>query len=442
MHGLTAIFLLIASLSGAADLPRMLAIQGKLVDPAGVPRDGSFSVTFSLYDDPAGAAGSVVPLYTEAQTLAVNNGAFSAILGAVTPLSPDLFSGASAYLGITVGGDAEMTPLQRLAMSPYAFSSVQLVQGSDIRVNAGAAYSTFTAAGNWRAPAGVGAATASLSGGLTASSGTFLAAGAGQFSVQASSGVSMLAGTLRLADGGLDAAGTGITAGTATFTATGGGLYGLVSSSGVQVLAGTVRARGRNGLQADFGVAAATWEVRGFVENEGASQPPLSPSGTGRLDFDSTANQYQASENGGAYARLLASSNSQNLWDTDSVSAVNGQGRNLPAALTELDAAVEGTRVTVNCDALGSRIALRYNIYSVSTRSLNLTLSVCDTSNTANVLATVTVAVSAAGNYIDETPYSLKPSWCAGSKEVAVYTSGGNGSFDYIFKRVALIWKP
>ena len=29
-----------------------------------------------------------------------------------------------------------------------------------------------------------------------------------------------------------------------------------------------------------------------------------------------------------------------------------------------------------------------------------------------------------------------------GVKQVAVYTSGGNGGADYIFKRVDLIWKP
>lgn len=444
MNGLTVMLLLVSSFSTAAPLPRQIGVHGKLVDHSGAPRDGSFDLTFNIYDDPAGAAGAAAPLYTETQTVAVTNGVFSADLGAVNALTPGLFSGASAYLGITVAGDDEMTPLQQLDMSAYAFTAEQLVQRSDIRVNPGAAYSTFTAAGNWKAAAGLRAADAAVAGGVTASSATFAATGSGQYSLEASTGIKVLRGTLVLSpsSGGLDASGTGLRADTGTFTATGGDVYGLEISSGLDVQAGTVRVRDENGLDSDYGVHASTLAVAEFVENEPAPEPPPAPAGTGRLFYDQAENRYEVSEDGGAYARLTAPSDSQNLWDTDSVAAVNNQGRNLPTALTELDAAVKGSRVVIDCDAIGGQVAMRYNLYSVSTRARTIGISVLDTSNTSNVLASASVAVNAAGTYTDETAYADKPAWCTGSKEVAVYTDGGNGTLDYIFKRVALIWKP
>ncbi|MDE2489487.1 MAG: hypothetical protein KGM24_01480 [Elusimicrobia bacterium] len=253
-----ALLAVLAASAGAAGLPLQINIQGKLLDPStGAPRSGSYSVTFNLYGVPTGGAS----LYTESQTITVSNGVFSTRLGQNATLSPDLFAGASQYLGITVPPDGEMTPRQLLVMSPYAFTSAQLVSAADIRVNAGTAYSTFTAAGNWQLPAGLVASTASFSGALTASSGTFTATGASQYSLAASSGALMSAGTLKLAaaSAGLDATGTGLVASTGSFTATGASQYSLTTSSGISVLAGTVRIAGSGGLVADSTVAAADY---------------------------------------------------------------------------------------------------------------------------------------------------------------------------------------
>lgn len=439
-----AIFLALSA--QALTLPLRINIQGKLTDSSGAPLNGPQSATFKLYSSPVGTAGGAPVLFTESQTLQVDNGVFSTHLGSTAVLTPDLFSGASAYLGITVSPDSEMMPLQRLVMAPYAFTAAQVVYHSDIRLNAGSAYSTFTAAGNWLMPAGIAAGTAAFSGALTASSGTFTATGASQYSLQLSSGMNMLAGTLKLAPGsrGLDAGGTGIVASTASFTGTGAAVFSVTTSSGIDVQAGTLRVRGGSGVQADYGVIAATMAVRDFVQNVGALAPPVSPASAGRLYFDSTTNKYRVSENGGAYVQVVAPAGSQNFWDTNATAGVTAQGLNLPTALTELDAAVLGTRVNLNCDDLGGQVAMRYNMRNLTATARTIVISLCDTSNTANVLATVSISVTATAgvSYIGETAYAAKPGWCTGNKQIGVYTSGGNAAADYIFKRVALTWKP
>jgi hypothetical protein len=252
----------LAGLAAAASLPLKINLQGKLLDPSThAPRNGSFSVTFKLYKAPTGGSA----LFTEAQTVSVHNGVFSTQLGKNALLSPDLFTGASAYLGITVSPDAEMSPRQRLVMSPYSYTAAQLVQDGDIRVKAGTQYSTFTAAGDLEVPSSLLAADATLSGGLTASSGTFLATGANQYSLRTSSGLLVSAGTLRLAAAsrGLDATGTGVVASTGLFTATGNTQYSLTTSSGVDVKAGTLLVEGSGGAVVTGRVTASAYDGDG-----------------------------------------------------------------------------------------------------------------------------------------------------------------------------------
>ncbi|MBI3563600.1 MAG: hypothetical protein HY079_00220 [Elusimicrobia bacterium] len=267
MNRFAAVFLAALALPAAAsNLPLRVHFQGRLTDPAtNAPRDGAFDMTFKLYD----AASGGTALYTETQTgVPVSNGAFSVQLGSTLGLSPDLFTGASMYLGVTVSPDAEMTPRQRLVMAPYAFTAAQLVADSAARVRVGTAYSTFTATGDLTVPGAFSGASASLTGALsaasaaltgaltaqdaaltgdltaasaglsgavTASSGTFTATGA-QYGVDSASGVVVRAGTLSVrGPGGVDAGGTGLLASTATLTGTGPGVYSLTTSSSVSV---------------------------------------------------------------------------------------------------------------------------------------------------------------------------------------------------------------
>jgi len=99
-----------------AVVPHLINYQGKLTDPTGKPVvDNTYSVTFKIYDNSAGNN----PLWTEIQSVPVQKGIFSVMLGGVTPLN--LTFEKQYYLGIQVGQDAEMRPLQQLTSSGYAF---------------------------------------------------------------------------------------------------------------------------------------------------------------------------------------------------------------------------------------------------------------------------------------------------------------------------------
>jgi hypothetical protein len=243
--------------AGATQLPLRINFQGKLLDPStSLPKNGTFNLTFKIYAAATGGAA----LYTETQSnVAVNNGVFSVQIGSITPLNQELFSGASAYLGITVAPDSEMTPRQYLAMAPYSFTAMQLAQTGDIRINPGVAYSTFAATGNLFIAAGVTAGTATFTGGLTASSGTFTAAGASQYSLQTSSGIWMSSGTLSANGSGGVAVRYGVSAATGIFTATGASQYSLETSSGVKINAGVLDVNASGGVDVLFGVKAATF---------------------------------------------------------------------------------------------------------------------------------------------------------------------------------------
>src|SRR6185312_11802281 len=101
--GILLIGLSIASASAAA-VPTLLTEQGQLLDASGNPVTGSINVTFTIYDQPTGGTS----LWTETQSISLDQGFFSAILGEATPIPPSIFDGSPRYLGVAVGTDAEM----------------------------------------------------------------------------------------------------------------------------------------------------------------------------------------------------------------------------------------------------------------------------------------------------------------------------------------------
>lgn len=382
-----ALILLAAALPAAAGmLPLRIAFQSKLIDPAtNNPKNGTFSMQFKIYNVPTGGSA----LFTETQSVAVNNGVFAVQLGTAALLSADLFSGASAYLGVTIGADSEMLPRQPLSMSPYAFTAMQLVNDQSIRINAGTTYSTFTAAGNLALQYGVAGTTANFTG-----------TGGAIYSITASSGIRMQNGTMKLdaASKGLDATGTGVTASTGTFL--------------------------------------------NYFEMAAVAAPSASAAGSLRLYYDSTKAQWLASASGRAFTPLGTMSTT--LWNTNSVAGVANQGLNLPAALTEFNSGIQGSQMLIDCDNLPAQLALRYNLRNLTATALTIVISVRDVSNTANVLATVSQAVTATANvtYLGQGALASKPGWCTGTKTVAIYTSGGNGAADYIFPHIILVGEP
>jgi hypothetical protein len=198
---LAAVLLALPPRAGALSQPMRTNFQGKLIDPAtNNPRTGLTSLTFKVYNVATGGSA----LYTETQSnIALSNGVFTVQIGTLTALPRELFLGATAYLGVTVVGDAggEMSPRQPFATSPYAFTANQLSDNTEVRLIAGPTYSTFTSAGNLTVPAGV-----------TATTGTFTGSGPNVFSVTTSSGIQMNAGVLDVTGtAGIRADDTGIT---------------------------------------------------------------------------------------------------------------------------------------------------------------------------------------------------------------------------------------
>jgi len=107
------VFVMVAA--GTAEVPRTLSYQGVLRDASGNPvADGDYDVTFSLYLVPGGGA----VLWTETQSVSAEGGIINATLGETTPLG--LAFDATYYLGISVEGEAELTPRTELTSAPYA----------------------------------------------------------------------------------------------------------------------------------------------------------------------------------------------------------------------------------------------------------------------------------------------------------------------------------
>ncbi|MFT3774177.1 MAG: hypothetical protein QM820_53115 [Minicystis sp.] len=132
-----------------AAVPQALTEQGRLFDTAGSPLQGSVSLTFSVYATPAGGA----PLWTETQTVALDEGYFSTQIGATTPFPAGLWDGSTRYVGIAVGADPEMAPRQPTSSVPYALVAgdvVGAIHPTTVTVNG---HMVIDANGNWVGPA-------------------------------------------------------------------------------------------------------------------------------------------------------------------------------------------------------------------------------------------------------------------------------------------------
>jgi len=112
--------MVLLSTAALADVPGLINYQGTLTDDAGVAQDTTVTMTFSIYNDSTGGT----QVWTEAQAaVEVNSGMFNVLLGSVNTISDTVFKEPTRWLGIQVGGDAEMTPRQRIASVGYAFVS-------------------------------------------------------------------------------------------------------------------------------------------------------------------------------------------------------------------------------------------------------------------------------------------------------------------------------
>lgn len=102
----------------AGNLPQTINLHGKLTNSTGSAINATVNMTFKLYNDPSTGSAD----WTETQTnINVSEGIYTAILGAVTPISVN-FS-VPYWLGIAVNGDSEMTPRINMTNTPNSFNA-------------------------------------------------------------------------------------------------------------------------------------------------------------------------------------------------------------------------------------------------------------------------------------------------------------------------------
>ena len=127
----------LAAAGSALAVPPFLSEQGRLFDASGEPVDNpNLAIRFAIYSDEAGTA----LLWSETQAVVVDDGYFSAVLGDTsnggTALPSNLFEGSTRFLGVKVGSDDEMTPLQPIVSVPYALVARAIVDDNgDLVVN-------------------------------------------------------------------------------------------------------------------------------------------------------------------------------------------------------------------------------------------------------------------------------------------------------------------
>lgn len=120
----------LATVGIAGDVPGLIHYQGALVD-SDLPANGTFNMTFRIYDHataPAGTCG--VPgnscQWQEIQPgVAVQQGVFNVLLGSVNPIGPEVLAGPDRWLEVVVQSET-MSPRQRIASAAYAIRATRL----------------------------------------------------------------------------------------------------------------------------------------------------------------------------------------------------------------------------------------------------------------------------------------------------------------------------
>jgi len=101
-----------------AQIPRLITVQGRLLDSSSSPVTTPVSVIFKIFDDPT--VGN--ELWSESRSITPDsNGIFNIILGSVTPL--DIPFDEPTYLEVNVEGEV-LSPRYSLTALPYGFRGI------------------------------------------------------------------------------------------------------------------------------------------------------------------------------------------------------------------------------------------------------------------------------------------------------------------------------
>ena len=100
-------------------VPDFLSHQGRIIQANNTPLAGSANVEFSLYSNVVGGSQE----WSQSMSVTFEDGYYSVVLGPGSPtMSTDLFDGGDLYLGVTLEGEDEFSPRQRIISVPYAMS--------------------------------------------------------------------------------------------------------------------------------------------------------------------------------------------------------------------------------------------------------------------------------------------------------------------------------
>jgi hypothetical protein len=115
ISALCGLLLLAWHLPAVGGIPHLINYQGKLTDNSGNPLNGTYNITFKIYNAESGGT----KLWEETQNgVAVSDGIFSVILGTVNAI--DLSFDSQYWLEVMVGAET-ITPRRRLTSIGYSF---------------------------------------------------------------------------------------------------------------------------------------------------------------------------------------------------------------------------------------------------------------------------------------------------------------------------------
>lgn len=137
--------LTLAQPGGTVNVPTIMNYQGTLLDAFNDPVSGDLEFTFAIYD----SATDGHQLWTETQSVTVDNGYYSVTLGEIEAIEANVFDETATYLEIWVEGEVT-TPRHQLASVPYAFqaeNAQNAVQAENAQTLDGQSASDFVGTG-------------------------------------------------------------------------------------------------------------------------------------------------------------------------------------------------------------------------------------------------------------------------------------------------------
>jgi hypothetical protein len=120
---LTALFIIcfLSALivSATAAVPQLISYQGRLTNSVGAPLDTTVALVFQIYADSNG----VTSLWDETHpSVVIIDGLFQVLLGSVTPIGQDVFTGEKRWVGVRLSG-GPATTLIPIVSAAYAYRS-------------------------------------------------------------------------------------------------------------------------------------------------------------------------------------------------------------------------------------------------------------------------------------------------------------------------------